>query len=308
MVIPSALLMASSHWRQLSQAELDQQYNARATVSDIDAELKAYRELSLPMYQDLHCHRALPYGDHHDETLDLFPVPHQPEAPLFVFIHGGYWRALTSHDSVFMARQLVAQGIAVASINYTLSPQAKLSHIVDQCERALSWLHHHAPTHGVRATQAVVAGSSAGGHLAAMAMTSAYLQRHRIAPAWLVGGILVSGLFDLEPIQQTLPNAWLQLSDQDVQQLSPVHHVPDKRMVLHIVYAENDTAEFKRQSNDFAAVCKHNGNTVAVYEVAHTNHFNVILGWMQPDSQLTQGLLQLLDRKPSSTVPNASMI
>lgn len=289
-------MTSSPHWRQFTQAELDQQYNARATVSDIDAELKAYRELSLPMYEALDCQRALAYGEHPDETLDLFPVPDQPDAPLFVFIHGGYWRALTTQDSVFMAKQLVAQGIAVASINYTLSPAASLSRIVEQCEKALSWLHHHAPAHGVRAKHAVVAGSSAGGHLAAMMMTPACLQRQRIPPDWLVGGILVSGLFDLAPIQHTLPNAWLQLSDQDVQQLSPMQHLPDTRMALHIVYAEKDTAEFKRQSHDFAAVCQHNGNTVTVYEVAHTNHFNVILGWMQADSLLTQSLLQLLAR------------
>jgi hypothetical protein len=102
-------MSSNAPWRQFSQAELDTQYNARATVSDIEAELKAYRELSLPMYEQLHCLRAMPYGSHPDETLDLFPVPGQPDAPLFVFIHGGYWRALTTQDSVFMAQQLVSQ-------------------------------------------------------------------------------------------------------------------------------------------------------------------------------------------------------
>ena len=282
-------------WRQFSQAELDTQYNARATVSVIEAELKAYRELSLPMYEQLHCLRAMSYGNHPDETLDLFPVPGKPDAPLFVFIHGGYWRALTTQDSVFMAQQLVSQGIAVASINYTLSPAASLSHIVAQCEQALAWLHHQAPQHGVRASQAVVAGSSAGGHLAAMLMTPDCLKRHNIQPAWLTGGILVSGLFDLAPIQRTLPNAWLQLTDDDVQQLSPMQHLPDPNMGVHIVFAEKDTAEFKRQSTDFAEVCKRNGNSVSVYEVANTNHFNIILDWMKADSPLSQSLHQLFD-------------
>lgn len=284
----------NAHWRQFSQTELDTQYNARATVSDIEAELKAYRDLSLPMYTQLHCLRAMPYGSHPDETLDLFPVPDQPDAPLFVFIHGGYWRALTTQDSVFMAQQLVSQGIAVASINYTLSPAASLAHIVAQCEQALAWLHHQAPQHGVRASRAVVAGSSAGGHLAAMLMTPDCLARHNIQPSWLKGGILVSGLFDLAPIQQTLPNAWLQLTNDDVQQLSPMQHLPDASMDVHIVFAEKDTAEFKRQSTEFAEVCERNGNRVCVYEVANTNHFNIIIDWMKPDSQLSHSLRQLL--------------
>jgi arylformamidase len=278
---------SNAYWRQLSQAELDTQYNARATVSDIDAELKAYRELSLPMYAQLHCLRATPYGNNPDETLDLFPVPGKPDAPLFVFIHGGYWRALTTQDSVFMAQQLVSQGIAVASINYTLSPAASLSHIVAQCEQALAWLHHQAPQHGVRASQAVVAGSSAGGHLAAMLMTPDCLKRHNIQTSWLTGG--------LAPIQHTLPNAWLQLTDDDVQQLSPMQHLPVSSMDVHIVFAEKDTAEFKRQSTDFAEICKRNGNHVSVYEVANTNHFNIILDWMKADSPLSQSLHQFFD-------------
>lgn len=284
-------------WRQFTQEELDKQYNARATVSDIDAELKAYRDTSWPMYEQLACLRALPYGDHPDETLDLFPVPQQPGAPLFVFIHGGYWRALTTQDSVFMAQQLVSQGIAVASINYTLAPAASLSHIVQQCEKALAWLHHHAPAHGVQASHAVVAGSSAGAHLAAMLMTPDNLQRHRMPAPWLVGGILVSGLFDLAPIQHTLPNAWLHLTDQDVQRLSPMHQLPATHMGLHVVVAEQDTSEFKRQSKDFAQVCQHQGNAVTYYEVANTNHFNIILDWMKPNTPLTRSLHQLLHRE-----------
>lgn len=284
-------------WRHFTQEELDKQYNARATVSDIDAELKAYREKSQPMYEQLACLRALPYGDHADETLDLFPVPDQPDAPLFIFIHGGYWRALTSQDSVFMSEQLVSQGVAVAAINYTLAPAASLSHIVQQCEKALAWLHHHAPAHGVKAKHAVVAGSSAGAHLAAMLMTADHLQRHRIPASWLVGGILVSGLFDLAPIQHTLPNAWLHLTDQDVLNLSPMHHLPATHLGLHVVVAEQDTAEFKRQSIDFAQVCQQQGNVVTYEEVANTNHFNIILDWMKPDTYLSRSLDHLLQRK-----------
>lgn len=286
----------SSPWRQFSQATLDLQYNARATVSDIEAELQAYRDTSLPMYAQLGCARDLHYGAHADETLDLFPVPHQPKAPLFVFIHGGYWRALHSQDSVFMAQQLVSQGIAVASINYTLAPAASLSHIVEQCEKALGWLHHHGAEHGVAASQAIVAGSSAGAHLAAMLMTPQALQRQRIASSWLVGGILVSGLFDLSPIQRTLPNQWLKLSDDDVQLLSPMHHLPAKTMSVHIAVAEKDTDEFKRQSLDYAHACEQQGNAVVHYEVANTNHFNIILDWMRSDNRLSQSVMQLLQR------------
>jgi arylformamidase len=100
-----------SDWRSWPQAELERQYDARATVPDIALELQAYRDASTPMYRLTPCVRDVAYGSGPDETLDLFPVAGRPDAPLLVFIHGGYWRALTSQDSVFMAQQFTSANV-----------------------------------------------------------------------------------------------------------------------------------------------------------------------------------------------------
>jgi len=125
------------------------------------------------MYLRRPCWRDVAYGQGPDETADLFPVAGEPGAPLFVFIHGGYWRALHSQDSVFMAQQFTAHGVAVAAINYTLAPQAALAHIVGRCRRALAWSHGGASAYGIAPQRTVLAGSSAGAHLAAMLLGGA---------------------------------------------------------------------------------------------------------------------------------------
>ena len=116
-----------SDWRALAPEALERAYNARATVADIEAELQAYRACSSPMYQRLPCQVGLRYGESSDETLDFFPLPGRTDAPLFVFIHGGYWRALCKEDSVFMAENFTSLGIAVAALDYSLAPAADLS-------------------------------------------------------------------------------------------------------------------------------------------------------------------------------------
>ena len=130
-----------SDWRKLAPEALEREYNARATVPDVDVALRAYREASTPMVEQLPHRRGLRYGPGTDETLDLFPVPGQPDAPLFLFIHGGYWRALCKEDSVFMAQNFTSLGVAVAALDYSLAPAAHLSLMVDQCRRAVTWLH-----------------------------------------------------------------------------------------------------------------------------------------------------------------------
>ncbi len=283
-----------SDWRTWPQADLEHQYDARATVPDIAAELKAYRDASTPMYELTPSWRDVAYGSGPDETLDLFPVAGQPDAPLLVFIHGGYWRALHSQDSVFMAQQFTAHGVAVAAINYTLAPEATLAHIVRQCQCAVTWLLNDATQYGIAPQRTVLAGSSAGAHLAAMLLAPAWQAECGLLPSSLQGGVLLSGLYDLEPVQRCLPNTWLNMSEPEAKALSPMHHLPDPRLPLYVAVAERDTGEFKRQSSDYADACSAQGNHVIWHEAPQRNHFNIVLDWMDPQSHLFQTTMALM--------------
>ena len=283
-----------SDWRTWPQADLERQYDARGTVPDIALALKAYRDASAPMYTLTPCWRDLAYGSGPDETLDLFPVSGKPDAPLLVFIHGGYWRALHSQDSVFMAQQFTSQGVAVAAINYTLAPQATLAHILNQCQRAVTWLLKDAAPHGIAPRRTFLAGSSAGAHLAAMLLAPAWQADSQLPPQSLQGGVLLSGLYDLEPVQRCVPNTWLNLSVKEAKTLSPIYQLPDRRVPLYVAVAEQDTDEFKRQSKVFASACSAQGNRVMWHEAAQRNHFNIVLDWMNPQSDLFQSSMALI--------------
>ena len=286
--------MSDLSWTRLDAEELERQYNARGTVVDVDVFLREYRDASLPMYA-LPCVRDIAYGPSADERLDLFPVPGRPDAPLFVFVHGGYWRALTKEDSVFMAQNFTERGIAVASLNYGLAPAVRLEEIVAQCRRGIAWLYHHGRDHGVDAGRMVVGGSSAGGHLGAMLLAPGWQAAHGLPPRVLQGGALVSGLFDLAPVQRTRPNTWLQMDEAEARALSPVHMLPPAGTRLCIAVAETDTAEFKRQSDQYADACRAQGCLVASMEVPGRNHFDVIMEWMAPAAPLTQATWALFD-------------
>ena len=277
-------------WRALAPDELEREYNARASVPDVDALLRDYRAASLPMYERLSSERNLAYGPHPDERLDLFPVPGRPDAPLFLFVHGGYWRALAKEDSVFMAECFTARGIAVAALDYTLAPVATLETIVDQCRRALVWLHRRGARH------IVVGGSSAGGHLAAMLLAPQWQSDAGLPEGVLRGGVLASGLFDLAPVRRVRPNEWLQLDEARARALSPVHQLPPPGTPLCVAAAEHDTAEFRRQSRDYERLCRAQGCDSHYLEVAGRNHFDVIMDWMSPDSALSRATWALFPR------------
>lgn len=97
--------------------------------------------------------------------LDLLR-PAGPPAGLIIWVHGGAWRS-GSRESVDL-KGLVDLGWAVASVDYRLSTQARFPAQIHDIKAAIRFLRAHAADLGLPADQFVIAGSSAGGHLAAL--------------------------------------------------------------------------------------------------------------------------------------------
>ncbi|MGE0799955.1 MAG: alpha/beta hydrolase [Lautropia sp.] len=98
----------------------------------------------------------LRYGPGPKETLDLF-VPKSGSRGTFVFIHGGYWRAMDKADHLFVADVFVARGYAVAVVNYDLCPVVSIGTIVTECRRAIAWLVNEGERLGIRLDEAEAA-------------------------------------------------------------------------------------------------------------------------------------------------------
>jgi len=163
----------------------------------------------------------LRYGDADGERLDFFPAA-SADPPLFLFIHGGYWRALDKRDFSFIAPAFVAAEISLALINYDLTPKVTVETIVAQTRRAIGWTHKNAGELGFDPNRLIVGGHSAGGHLTAMALAAD--PRLPIA-----AGIAISGVFDLVPLLKTNVNEQLTLDEARARNLSPMHHPRPER-------------------------------------------------------------------------------
>lgn len=101
-----------------------------------------------------------------DLLLDLHRSDEAPAVGLIVWVHGGAWRA-GSRTSVDLAG-LTAHGWTVASVDYRLSPVAKFPAQIHDIKAAIRFLRAHAAEYGYPPSRIVIAGSSAGGHLAAL--------------------------------------------------------------------------------------------------------------------------------------------
>jgi arylformamidase len=282
-------------YRDMDRATLDREYNARATVPDIAPIMAEYRARTEAARRDLPCLLDIPYGPSGAERLDVFPAAGASgPAPVFVYIHGGYWRMLDAADSGFMAPALTAAGCCVVAVNYALAPGATLDGIVRQCRAALAWVQANIARHGGDPARIHVGGSSAGGHLAAMlAAGGDWPAGFGLPPHPVAGATLLSGLFELEPLRLCHPNDWLALDAAAAARNSPAL-LPMPRPGLPVVLsvAETETAEFKRQTRDQAERYRQAGCAVTLVPAPPaSNHFDIVFQLCDGTTPLCRAVL-----------------
>jgi arylformamidase len=290
-----AAIIISMQPRLNHPAWLEAQYNNRARVVDAAAILARWARASA-LARDASPNRRLDlrYGDGPGETLDLFPAA-APGAPVLVFIHGGYWRALDKSDHSFIAASFVADGATVVVPNYALCPAVTIEQIAMQMVRAVAWTWRHVAEHGGDPTRIAIAGHSAGAHLAAMLLSCRWKQVADDLPLRpLSGALAISGLYDLEPVRRTpFLQSDLRLTPAQVARLSPAFFPRPKGGTLYATVGGNESDEFLRHNQLIRD--QWGPTTVPVCEtLAGSDHFTVLDSLADPAGRLHQLALRLL--------------
>jgi arylformamidase len=281
--------------RRPPPAWFDEQYNNRARIPEHPAILAHWFEASTrarERHTDM-VERA--YGSEARERLDVFPA-RMSASPVFVYLHGGYWRALDKRDQSFVAPPFVDAGAMVVLPDYALCPAVTVEHIVLQTVQALAWVYRHAAEYGGDPGRIVVAGHSAGGHLATMLLACRWKAVAPDLAADLVHAALsISGVYELEPLRHApFLSADLGLTAAAAQRLSPAF-MPAPRGALVAIVGGDESEEFQRQTE---LISKAWGprSVVATETVAGRNHMNVLHELADPQSRthrLALGLLGL---------------
>ncbi|MFC5520889.1 alpha/beta hydrolase [Polaromonas jejuensis] len=287
-------------------AWLDRMYNNRARVPEHGEHFGRWAEDSRRARQRLPCRLDVPYGNGPAETLDIFPAGDfsaggrqrpQPGAPVLVFIHGGYWRALDKADHSFIAPVFTRAGACVVVPNYALSPAVSIPQITLQMVAALAWTWRHVASYGGDPRRITVVGHSAGGQLAAMLLNCAWKTYANDLPAELLRSALsISGLYDLEPIRQTPFLKDLRLTPGQVRQASPALLPGPSQGRLYSVTGADESAEYLRQNLLIRQAW--GAKTVPVCEaLPGRNHFTVLDALVEPPHRLHRLALELLGLK-----------
>jgi len=281
-------------FRDYDQAGLDAEYDNRAKVESALDDLQACADESAAARRELGGERNVAYGAHPAETLDIFP-PQQPgagPAPVHVFYHGGYWRALSKDEFSFVARAFAPKGAITVVVDYALVPSVDMAELIRQCRTALAWCWKHAERFGGDRDRLHISGHSAGGHITAMMVATDWQQFDPDLPAAPIRAACgISGLYDLEPIRLCFLNQDLGLTPETAARLSPIRLSPGSTPDLALVVGGLEGPEYLRQTEALAQAWDDSGLAITTAVLPDIHHFSIIAELNDPASRLS-GMLQ----------------
>lgn len=276
-----------------TQSEIDAQYNPSLGLATGDNPGEHYAQQAQAARSKLRCMLDVPYGPAVHETLDIFPAD-QPNAPVFIFIHGGYWRAFNARDFNGVALGLQPLGITTVVVNYALAPRVSIDEITRQTRAAAAWTLRNIAQYGGDPMHVGIGGHSAGGHLSAMCLQTAWAADYDLPQDPFKVALLFSGLYDIEPLRYSYLQPQIQLDDGIVRRNSPVFDVRPCKTPIWTTWGGAESSEFARQSEIYHAAWTTAGNASELRSIAGADHFSVIHGLEHPDSEVSRWLVRSL--------------
>jgi arylformamidase len=268
-------------WRGMTRAELDAAYNNSAAVKNSPEKIADWSNRSANTRSRPGALLDIAYGPRPNNRIDIFPCG-RPRAALFVFIHGGYWQRNSKEIFACMAEGPLAKGFDAALIGYTLAPQATLTEIVGEVRTAVRWMRAEGARFGVAEEKILLSGWSAGGHLTAMALREAD------------AGLVISGIFDLEPCRLNYLNEKLNLTLDEQNALSPLRRLSSPSQPLVLACGTRELPELQRQTDEYHAARKAADLPSERLPLVGHDHFSILEELANPEGKLTDHVCRLL--------------
>ena len=242
--------------------------------------------------------RRLAYGPTDIEKLDIY-ITKRPNAPINIFLHGGAWRSGNAKGAAYMSETFVDAGGHFISVDFNNAPEVdgNVMIMAEQVRRAIAWVHKNAASFGGDPDRLYISGTSSGGHLAAVALTTDWQKDFGLPADTLKGGLCCSGMYDLYPVSLSARAGYVKFTPEMIEKLSPQRHLDKLVAPVIVAHGTLETPEFQRQNREFAAAVKKAGKPVTFLIGEGYTHFEMFETLGNPYGLLGRAMLEQMKLK-----------
>jgi arylformamidase len=217
------------------------------------------------------------YGPSTVEQLDVYRAK-RPNAPIFVFIHGGAWLGGEAKNFAFPAEMFANAGAHYVALDFIAIKDAgdDLRVMAEQVRRGVAWVYQNAESFGGDRDRLYIGGHSSGGHLCGIALVTDWEKDFGLPADAVKGGLCMSGIYDLKPVRLSKRSSYVKFTDEIEQAMSSQRHLDLLRVPIVVTYGTNETPEFQRQNRDFAAAVQTAGKPAELVEAVSFNHIEMV--------------------------------
>jgi len=263
-------------WRDMDQKALDDAYDQDVYAPNRPLIVARRIAASERTRTILGPPQRVAYGPSGYEGLDIFRAA-AANAPVNVFVHGGAWRRNKAADYALQAEALVHAGAHAVIIDFINVEQAggDLFPMYEQVRRALAWTWRNADSFGGDRERFYISAHSSGSHLAACFLTDGWREEN-LPKNFCKGALLLSGMYELEPVRRSKRSSYVTFTDAMVEKLSSQRHLDGLHTPLVLAYGTCETPEFQRQTKDFLAAVQGSGKSADLIVGEAYNHFELL--------------------------------
>lgn len=282
-------------WLDMDQRALDEAYDQSVYAFNREAIFERGREAVASALARIGPPRHVAYGPAEIERIDIYRAP-PAGAPTLIFIHGGVWSTGSAANHTNLAEMFIKAGAHFVAVDFSSVDDTggDLTKLVDQCRRAVAFVHRNAASFGGSTDRIYLSGHSSGAHLAACVLITDWAKQG-LPPDIVKGALLCSGMYDLKPVRLSSRSRFVKFTDESEAALSPQRHLDRLRTPMILTYGSLETPEFQRQSRDFAAQLTAAGKPVQLLVGNGYNHFEIYETLGNPYGFMGRAALEMMN-------------
>jgi arylformamidase len=274
MTLADAAAKGPKVWLDMDQAALDAAYDQSVWAPNQSLIAERRTAASVEAKERLKPAQHA-YGETPIETFDFYSCG-AAGAPIVIFIHGGAWRNGRAENFAHLADTFMSAGAHAAILDFTNVDDAggRLETMAEQVRRATAFIAKKARDLGGDG-RVFVCGHSSGSHLSSCVVTTDWAD-YGLPQDVIKGAILMSGMYELEPVRRSKRSTYVRFTDETVEKLSAMRRMDRILCPLIVTHGTCESPEFQRQGKDFAEALAKAGKDVRYFAVEGANHFEMM--------------------------------